>query len=96
MWPVGVWVLWLGGDVTHKIWKSFEEYHKLLSGAGLKVKYVGFNFARSNEKIWWMRWLSVLLTRLDGGFYRYLNVDEQMKVKIFAKLCTSVDYICEL
>lgn len=90
------WAIDDDGDVTHKMWMSFDEYFDLLDKNGLKVKYVGFNFSRSNERIWWMRWLSVMLKKIDGEFYRFSAENKSLAVKIFVNLCSSVDYVCEL
>lgn len=84
------------GDVTHKMWMSFSEYFELLGHSGLKVEYVGFNFVRSNEKIWWMRWLGMVLKRADGSFYRLLKRKESLREKVFSNLCTSAAYLCRV
>lgn len=87
------WAIDDDGDVTHKIWFSFEEYSNLLVKANLKIEYVGFNFIRSNEKIIWMKVLNWIFGKIDGGFYQNNN-KRTFEEKFFANFCTSAVYIC--
>jgi len=80
------------GDVTHKVWMTTDEYADVLKRNGLKVKYISYNFSRSNESMFWMRWINKFFSSIDEKFYR---VDQNRILNnVFKMFCASTVFVC--
>lgn len=80
------------GDVTHKIWLSTSQYLKLIKESDFEIKYVAFNFIRSNES----SPLSIILNRILCKFFNsFYKIENKLTLKLWfiSLLATSVAFI---
>lgn len=81
------------GDITHTMWLSVDDYAKIIERSGLKVDYIRFNFARSNERLSVMRLVESVGKAFDGVF---LDWDRKSSLRYFllSRMAVSVVFVC--
>jgi ubiquinone/menaquinone biosynthesis C-methylase UbiE len=89
------WAIDDDGDATHKVWMSSMGYLNELQKQNLKIKYVRFNFIRSNETIAWMRTLNWLFGKMGMCKFHKMDTFSKIKFKILSTLGTSVVFVCQ-
>lgn len=91
------WAIDDDGDVTHKIWFSVRDYHSILLNLGLKPKFITYNFIRSNESVFFVKFINKVVSGLDGKFYKLDNSNSIHKIKhrIYSFLAVSCAFVCQ-
>jgi 2-polyprenyl-3-methyl-5-hydroxy-6-metoxy-1,4-benzoquinol methylase len=87
------WAIDDDGDVTHTMWLTMDEYSKIIERSGLKIDYVRFNFARSNERLPIMKLVESVGKTLDGVFFDW---GQKLSFRYFllSKMAVSVAFVC--
>lgn len=89
------WAIDDDGDVTHKIWFSADEYFDLLQRNGFVVKYVGFNYTRSNERIWCLRLANRFLANGFTAFTPVFQGRLSLRQRLLSLLASSTVFVCQ-
>jgi ubiquinone/menaquinone biosynthesis C-methylase UbiE len=80
------------GDVTHRVWFSYQEYKKMFESSGLVVESVFFNYIRSNEKTMFFRLFNKLMKIWS---YDFMPVDKMgWKGEFCSKIAVSGGFVC--
>lgn len=88
-----VWAIDDDGDLTHRFWFGVKDYVGLIEKSGFKVDYVRFNYSRSNEKLFWMKLLELVVSKMDGSFLKWGD-GLGFRIWWLSKLAVSSAFVC--